>query len=161
MMRATILYTFLVSAKFVLADDIQWIPNYYQSSINNNYKILTMFRGSCTVSLNIFKGQHFHVKIPFYNRTIPAGVCAILLNSMENYNIAIALEHGLADTENYLFNQNIRLYTINHGNVTLIQNDCNFLNDFSPLMKITNSSIALLLIKADQSIEFSFSVFPY
>lgn len=122
MMWATVLYIFLIFSKLVLTNESQWIPNYYQSPIINNFKLLTMVRGSCTVSLNIFKGQHFHVKIPLYNRTMPAGVCVILLNSMENYNIAIALEHELAaNTENYLFNQNIRLYTINHGNINLIQ----------------------------------------
>lgn len=104
-----------------LAYQNQWMPSYYLGSYPERYQTLRMSRGSCIVSLNIFKGKHFNVEMPLINGTTPAGFCAILLNSVENSSLAIALEQGLTDTSNSLFNQNIKMFKVKNENVELIQ----------------------------------------
>jgi len=99
----------------------QWVPSSYLETYHEKFQTLRMYHGSCVVSLNTFKSNHFNVEIPLVNGSTPAGFCAILLNSMENLNLAIAIEQGLTNTYDGLLNQNIRLFKVKYGNVKLIK----------------------------------------
>lgn len=99
----------------------QWVPNFYTGTYPQSFQTLRMYRGSCTVSLNIFRSKYFNIEIPFINGSTPAGFCAILINTVDNTNLAIAIEQELTDRNNNFVNQNIRLFKIKNGNVKLIQ----------------------------------------
>lgn len=103
-----------------LAYNNQWVPSYYLGTNPERFQPLQMYYGSCVVSINTFRSKHFNVEIPLVNGSTPAGFCAILLNSMENSNLAIAIEHRLTDTNDNLTYENIRLFKVNNGNVKLI-----------------------------------------
>lgn len=119
MLAYTLIILFISMSK-CSAYDNQWVPSFYFGTFSQRFQTLTMSRGSCIISLNIFKSKHFNVDIPLTNGSIPAGFCAILLNSMESFNLAIALEQGYTDTNNYLFNENIKLIKTKNGNIELI-----------------------------------------
>jgi len=99
----------------------EWVPNFYLKTYQEKFQTLRMYHGSCIVSLNTFKSKHLNVEIPLTNGSIPAGFCAILLNSVENLNLAIAIEQGLTNVYDDLLNQNIRLFKVKNGNVKLIK----------------------------------------
>lgn len=98
----------------------QWVPSFYSSPYPEKFQTLRMAHGSCTVSLDTSKSNHFNVEIPLYNGSIPAGFCAILLNTKQDLSLAIAIEQGLTDINNSLFSQNIRLFKVKNGNVNLV-----------------------------------------
>lgn len=104
-----------------LAYNSQWVPNFYTGTYPERFQTLRMYRGSCTVSLNIFRSKHFNIEIPFINGSTPAGFCALLITTVDNTSLAIAVEQGLTDGNNNLVNQNIRIFKIKNGNVKLIQ----------------------------------------
>lgn len=114
-------FLFLLAIYNCLAYNSQWVPSFYLGSYPERFQTLRMYRGSCSVSLNTFRSNHFNVEIPLINGSIPAGFCAILLNSMDNLNLAIAIEQGLTNVNNGLLNQNIRLFQIKNGNVKFMQ----------------------------------------
>lgn len=114
-------FLFLLVIYNCLAYNSQWVPSFYLGSYPERFQTLRMYRGSCSASLNTFRSHHFNVEIPLINGSIPAGFCAILLNSMDNLNIAIAIEQGLTNVNNGLLNQNIKLFQIKNGNVKFIQ----------------------------------------
>lgn len=98
----------------------QWVPNFYLGIYPEKFQTLRMTHGSCIVSLDTFKSKHFNVEIPLINGSIPAGFCAILLNTKQNLNLAIAIEQGLTDTNKSLFSQDIKLFKVKNGNVKLV-----------------------------------------
>lgn len=114
-------FSFLLIIGKCLAYNSEWVPSFYLGTYPERFQTLKMYRGSCTLSLNAFRNKHFNVEIPLINGSTPAGFCAILLNSMENSSIAIAIEQGLTDVNNSLLNQNIRLFKVKDGNIKLIQ----------------------------------------
>lgn len=99
----------------------QWMPSFYLETHHEKFETLRMYHGSCVVSLNIQKSKHFNVEIPLINGSTPAGFCAILLNNMENLNLAIGIEQGLTNMYDGSLNQNIRLFKVKNGNVQLIK----------------------------------------
>lgn len=117
MLSSTI--SFLLIIGNCLAYDSQWVPSFYLNTNPERFQTLRMYRGSCSASLNTFRSNHFNVEIPLTNGTMPAGFCAILLNSSDNLNLAIAIEQGL--TNNNLVNQNIKLFQVKNGNVKLMK----------------------------------------
>ncbi|XP_003246746.1 uncharacterized protein LOC100573581 [Acyrthosiphon pisum] len=137
----------------------QWMPSFYLGTYPERFHTLRMSRGSCIVSLNTFRSKHYNVEIPLINGSTPAGFCAILLNSMENSSLAISIEQGLTDVNNSLMNQSIRLFRVKNGNLKLIQDVCGSTD--VPGLTLAESNTAILLIKADQSINFSLSVYTY
>lgn len=98
----------------------QWVPSFYSDVYRQPFQTLKMHRGSCTVSLNAFRNKHFNVEIPLVNGSTPAGFCTILFNSVDNLNLAIAIEQGLTDVNNNVLNQNIKLFKVKNGTVKLI-----------------------------------------
>lgn len=116
-------FSFLVIISKCLAYEYnnQWVPSFYLGSYSERFQSLKMYRGSCIVSLTTFKNKHFNVEIPLINGSIPAGFCAILMNSAEHLNLALALEQGLNDVNYNLINQNIKLFEVKNGDVKLIK----------------------------------------
>lgn len=112
---------FLLAFSKCLAYESQWVPSFYLGTYPERFQTLRMYRGSCVASLDTFKSNHFNVEIPLVNGSMPAGFCALLLNSMESLNLAIAIEQGLTSANNSLLNQNIKLFQIKNGKVKLIQ----------------------------------------
>ncbi|XP_025415461.1 uncharacterized protein LOC112687116 isoform X2 [Sipha flava] len=157
MLASTFSFLLLAISK-CLAYDSQWVPSFYLGNYPERFQTLRMYRGSCVMSFNTYKSKHYNVEIPLINGSLPAGFCAILLTSMENSSLAIAIEQGLTDVNNNLLNQNIKLFKVKYGNVKLIH-DCGS-NDV-PGLTLAESNTAILLIKADQNINFSLSVYTY
>lgn len=119
---STSTFTFLlILITECLAYNNQWVPSYYLGTYPERFQTLRMYYGSCVVSMNTFRSKHFNVEIPLVNGSTPAGFCAILLNSMENFSLAIAIEQGLTDTIDNSANQNIRLFEVGNGDVKLIK----------------------------------------
>lgn len=118
MLASTISLLLILIAK-CLAYNSQWVPNFYLNSYPEKFQTLRMTHGSCIASLNTFKSKHFNVEIPLINGSIPAGFCALLLNTKQNLSLAVAIEQGLTDINNSLFNQDIRLFKVKNGNVKL------------------------------------------
>uniref|UniRef100_A0A2S2PCB7 Uncharacterized protein n=1 Tax=Schizaphis graminum TaxID=13262 RepID=A0A2S2PCB7_SCHGA len=142
-----------------LAYNSQWMPSFYLGTYPERFQTLRMSRGSCVVSLNTFKSKHYNVEIPLINGSTPAGFCSILINSIENSSLAIAIDQGLTDLNKSIMNQSIKLFRVKNGHLNLIQDVCGS-TDFLGLT-LAESNIAILLIKADQSINFSLSVYTY
>lgn len=113
----TLMLVFIVKC---IAYDSQWVPSFYSSPYPDKFQTLRMTHGSCTVSLDTSKSNHFNVEIPLINGSIPAGFCAILLNTRQNLSLAIAIEQSLIDLNNSLFSQNIRLFKVKNGNVEFV-----------------------------------------
>lgn len=99
----------------------QWVPSFNLGTYPEKFQTLRLYRGSCIASINTFKSNHFNVEIPLFNGSMPAGFCALLLTSMENLNLAIAIEQGLTSVNNNLLNQSIKLFQIKNGNIKLFQ----------------------------------------
>lgn len=102
-----------------IAYNSQWVPNFYLGTYPEKFQTLRMAHGSCIVSLDTIKSNHFNVEIPLINGSIPAGFCAILLNTKQYFSLAIAIEQGLTDINNNMFSQDIRLFKVKNGNVSL------------------------------------------
>ncbi|VVC32524.1 Hypothetical protein CINCED_3A017430 [Cinara cedri] len=158
MLASTFSFLLILISK-CLAYNNNWMPSYYLGTYPEKFQTLRMYYGSCVVSINTFRSKHFNVEIPLVNGSTPAGFCAILLNSMENLSLAVAIEQGLTDANENLANQNIRLFKVNNGNVKLIKDICGLNDVFG--MTLTESNTAIILIKADQNINFSLSIYSY
>lgn len=113
-------FLFLLVISNCVAYDSEWVPSFYLNTYPERFQTLRMYRGSCSVSLNIYRNNHLNVEIPLINGTTPAGFCAILLNSSENLNLAIAIEQGLTNNNNFA-NQNVKLFQVKNGNVKLMK----------------------------------------
>ncbi|XP_060843119.1 uncharacterized protein LOC132923265 [Rhopalosiphum padi] len=161
MLVYTLMYLLFIIGQ-CLAYNSQWVPSFYLGTYPERFQTLRMSRGSCIVSLNTFRSKHYNVEIPLINGSTPAGFCSILINSIENSSLAIAIDQGLTDLNNSIMNQSIKLFRVKNGNLNLIQDVCGSTRstDF-PGLTLAESNIAILLIKADQSINFSLSVYTY